>query len=216
MLKKQNLKSKAAAKVTFSLPKKAIHGAKEVRLVGDFNDWKWAKAPILKLVGTNFQTTLELATGKDYQFRYIADNGNWENDWAADDYIPSPMDNVDNSVVSLPATTVKKAVAAKTSKTDKAAKPKKAAAKATKAKKDDLKKIEGIGPKIAGLLNDANIHTFSDLADASIKTLKEVLVDAGKRFQMHDPKTWTAQAKLAAEDQWDKLKKWQEELKGGK
>ena len=220
MLKKQILKSKAAAKVTFTLPKQAIHGAKEVRLVGDFNDWKWAKAPILKKVGKNFQTTIELATGKDYQFRYIADNGNWENDWAADSYIPSPMDNVDNSVVSLPAKAKKGKVSKSTkskkiAKTDKAAKPKKASIKKT-AKADDLKKVEGIGPKIASLLNADGIITFADLSKAPIKKLRKILENAGNRFRMHDPKTWAAQAKLAAKGNWTALKEWQDELKGGK
>lgn len=220
MLKKQILKSKAIAKVTFSLPKTALPQAKEVRLVGDFNNWNWEKAPKLRSVKDNFQTTLELAIGKDYQFRYIADDGTWENDWEADSYIPSPIDDVDNSVVSIPEidepTVVDKAK--KITATRKVtAKPKKAAVKAKKTTvKDDLKKIEGIGPKIAALLNDANIHTFSDLADASLKTLKDILAEAGKRFQMHNPKTWTEQAKLAAKGEWEKLKKWQSELNGGK
>ena len=79
-----------------------------------------------------------------------------------------------------------------------------------------MKKVEGNGPKIAGLLNAAGIITFADLAKAPIKTLKKVLADAGKRFKMHDPKTWAAQAELAAKGDWDKLKAWQGELKGGK
>jgi len=65
-------------------------------------------------------------------------------------------------------------------------------------------------------LNAAGIITFADLAKAPIKTLKKVLADAGNRFKMHDPKTWSAQAKLAAKGDWDKLKAWQGELKGGK
>lgn len=81
---------------------------------------------------------------------------------------------------------------------------------------DDLKKIEGIGPKIEGLLNAANIHTFVDLSNASPERLRAILVEAGSRFQMHDPSTWAAQAKLAAEGKWDELKQWQDELDGGK
>jgi len=79
-----------------------------------------------------------------------------------------------------------------------------------------LKKVEGIGPKIASLLNDAGIITFADLSKAPIKKLRTVLEDAGSRFRMHDPKTWAAQAKMAAKGNWDKLKAWQGELKGGK
>ena len=33
---------------------------------------------------------------------------------------------------------------------------------------------------------------------------------------MHDPKTWPKQAEMAAAGEWDKLSKWQDELKGGK
>jgi hypothetical protein len=46
--------------------------------------------------------------------------------------------------------------------------------------------------------------------------LKAVLLAAGDRFSFQDPTTWPAQADLAAKGEWDKLKKWQEELKGGK
>ncbi|HMR42490.1 MAG TPA: helix-hairpin-helix domain-containing protein, partial [Saprospiraceae bacterium] len=85
-----------------------------------------------------------------------------------------------------------------------------------KSAKDDLTKIEGIGPKIAELLNGAGIVTFDGLAKADTKTLKGVLENAGPRFKMHDPATWMEQAKLAAAAQWEKLAKLQEELKGGK
>ncbi len=82
--------------------------------------------------------------------------------------------------------------------------------------KDDLKKVEGIGPKIEGLLNDAEILTFQNLADTDVEKLKDILKEAGSRYQMHDPGTWPEQAKLAAEGKWDELKKWQDELDGGK
>ena len=232
MLKKEVFKTKKTAKVTFTLPKKAIEGAKEVRVLGEFNNWSWDKAPVMKSSKTNYTAIIELAAGQQYQFRYKADNGIWENDWAADNYIPAPY-NVDNSVVVVPAAkgkaTAKADTTAKPTSTKKKAVAKKATAKKATAKKattkkattktakaDDLKKIEGIGPKIAGLLNEAGIVTFADLSKAPIKKLRKVLEDAGSRFRMHDPKTWAAQAKLAAKGDWDKLKAWQGELKGGK
>jgi len=79
-----------------------------------------------------------------------------------------------------------------------------------------LKKIEGIGPKIAELLTNAGIPTFSDLSAASPEKLKEILTEAGSRYQMHDPTTWPDQAKLAAEGKWDELQTLQDNLKGGK
>ncbi len=81
---------------------------------------------------------------------------------------------------------------------------------------DDLKKVEGIGPKIEGLLNDAGIHTWAQLADAQVEKLQKVLDEAGKRFQIHDPSTWPEQARMAAEGQWEELKKYQDILMGGK
>lgn len=218
MLKKEILKSKSTAKVTFTLPIEAIAGAKEVRVLGEFNNWDWEAAPVMKANKTNYSATISLASGKTYQFRYKADNGVWVNDWAADNYVPVPY-NVDNSVVVVPA--IKKEATAKadtTTKPKKAATKKVASKKATKkvAKADDLKKVEGIGPKIAGLLNEAGIITFADLSKAPVKQLKKILDDAGSRFRMHNPKTWAAQATLAAKGEWEQLKTWQGELKGGK
>ena len=82
--------------------------------------------------------------------------------------------------------------------------------------KDDLKKIEGIGPKIAELLNNAGIFTFTQLAGTDASKVKEILAEAGNRYKSHDPTTWPDQAKLAADGEWAKLKMWQDELDGGK
>ncbi len=89
----------------------------------------------------------------------------------------------------------------------------KAAAKKTTGKADDLKKIEGIGPKIASTLVEAGIATFADLAKAKPEAISEII--AGVRGN-HVTDTWPAQAKLAADGKWDELKKWQDELDGGK
>ncbi|WP_296385879.1 50S ribosomal protein L21 [Winogradskyella sp.] len=97
-------------------------------------------------------------------------------------------------------------------KTEKAA-PKKAAPKKATGKADDLKKIEGVGPKIASTLVEAGIATFADLAKAKPAAISEII--AGVRGN-HVTDTWPAQAKLAADGKWDELKKWQDELDGGK
>lgn len=85
----------------------------------------------------------------------------------------------------------------------------------TKSKKDDLKVVEGIGPKIEALFNDAGIYSFEQLANTPAARLKEILLAAGSRYQMHDPTTWPAQSKLASEGKWEELKKWQDELNKG-
>lgn len=87
---------------------------------------------------------------------------------------------------------------------------------AAPAESDDLKTIEGIGPKIAELLNKSGINTFAELAAATPESIKETLSKAEGNFGSHDPGTWPAQAKMAADGEWDKLKAWQDELDGGK
>ena len=96
------------------------------------------------------------------------------------------------------------------------AKPAKSKSKAKTFKADDLKVIEGIGPKIELLLHGAGIHSFLDLADASVERLKEVLNKAGDRYRIHDPSTWPEQARLAAEGDMVKLKNYQDFLSGGR
>lgn len=88
--------------------------------------------------------------------------------------------------------------------------------KATPKAKDKLTKIEGIGPKVNGLLNDAGILSFTDLANASYEQLKEILAAAGSRYKMMEPATWPQQAQLAADEKWDELKELQDKLDGGR
>jgi len=83
-------------------------------------------------------------------------------------------------------------------------------------KLDDLKIIEGIGPKIEQLLKDGGINTWAELAVAPVDRLKEILDAAGPRYQIHDPSTWPAQSKFAAEGQWEELKEYQDMLTGGR
>ena len=82
--------------------------------------------------------------------------------------------------------------------------------------RDDLTKVEGIGPKIAALLEDAGIGSFDALASAPVPTLRQVLADAGNRFAMHDPTTWPEQASLAAKGDWAMLASLQDALQGGR
>ncbi len=84
------------------------------------------------------------------------------------------------------------------------------------AKKDDLKIVEGIGPKIEELCHSAGIFTFAELALTDSLKIKTILESAGSRFQMHDPTTWPKQAALARDGKWDELKKWQDELSKGR
>ncbi len=79
---------------------------------------------------------------------------------------------------------------------------------------DDLKVIEGIGPKLESVLKQAGIKTYRDLAARSVEELQAILDTAGVA-RISNPQTWAEQAKLAAEGRWEELKQLQETLKGG-
>ena len=94
-----------------------------------------------------------------------------------------------------------------------------AAAKEAFGKKvtaDDLKMIEGIGPKIEELFHDDGIFTWVELANTPVEICKEILAKGGSQYHAHDPSTWPQQAKLASEGKWAELKEWQDKLDGGK
>lgn len=96
MLKKQFLKSKPVCKVTFYTPDSLQ--ADTVHLVGDFNNWNETQTPMKMLKDGRFSVTLDLETGREYQFRYLINGTEWHNDWEADKYVPNPFIG-DNSVV---------------------------------------------------------------------------------------------------------------------
>ena len=79
---------------------------------------------------------------------------------------------------------------------------------------DDLKLIEGIGPKISAVLADAGIVTFAQLAACNEETLEKIVrEDAG--IKLANPSSWAEQARLAAAGNWDDLEQLQEELHAG-
>ncbi len=79
---------------------------------------------------------------------------------------------------------------------------------------DDLTILEGIGPKVASVLKEAGITTFAQLASSDPAHLDAILRAA--KLQMLDPRGWIEQARLAAQGDWEGLKKLQDELKGGR
>ena len=79
---------------------------------------------------------------------------------------------------------------------------------------DDLVKLEGIGPKVARVLNGAGITTFESLARANSADIQKTLNAAG--LQMMNSEGWIEQASLAAKGDWEGLERLQGELKGGR
>lgn len=81
---------------------------------------------------------------------------------------------------------------------------------------EDLKEIEGIGPKIEGILKEAGIKDWHDLAKTSLDELKSVLAAHNGRFRYNDPSTWAQQAKLLSEGKFEDLRLLRQKLVGGK
>ena len=120
-------------------------------------------------------------------------------------------------VTEKPAAAKKEAAPKKEAATEPVAEEKAAAPKKAKGPKlDDLKIIEGVGPKIETLLKEGGISTWAELAAASVDRLKEILEEAGPRYNIHDPSTWPAQSKFAAEGKFEELKEYQDLLIGGR
>ncbi len=86
--------------VTFRLP--ATVGATRVNLVGEFNDWSPTRTPMTSSDGW-FWVEVPLRPGQSYRYRYLLDGERWENDWAADAYLPNDF-GTDDSVLVVPAT----------------------------------------------------------------------------------------------------------------
>ncbi|MHC1773863.1 MAG: hypothetical protein AB9834_00485 [Lentimicrobium sp.] len=83
-------------------------------------------------------------------------------------------------------------------------------------KADDLKIVEGIGPKIEELFHAAGIKSWNQLSVTPAEKLKSILETGGDQFKLHDPATWPQQARLAAQGLWNELKELQDKLQGGK
>jgi len=79
---------------------------------------------------------------------------------------------------------------------------------------DDLKRIEGIGPKISSVLQERGVLTFAQLAALQVEALRKILDEEGIRIA--DPSTWPEQAELAAAARWEDLESLQDKLQGGR
>uniref|UniRef100_UPI003743DE49 helix-hairpin-helix domain-containing protein n=1 Tax=Mariniphaga sediminis TaxID=1628158 RepID=UPI003743DE49 len=99
------------------------------------------------------------------------------------------------AVAEAPAQAVKEVPAAKA---EPAKEEKVAETKEEKGDADDLKKLEGVGPKLEEILNEAGITTYAGLAATSLEKLKEILEGAGSRYASKDPAPWIEQAKELA------------------
>lgn len=94
---KQYLKSKPICKVTFSIP---AEDAKEVAVVGSFNDWNTEATTLKKLKNGTFKGILNLEKDNSYEFRYLVD-GAYVNDEQADAYAWNDYASAENGVLNV-------------------------------------------------------------------------------------------------------------------
>ena len=97
-IKKQYLKSKPVCKVTFKVPANEAKGAQKINLVGDFNNWDQKATEMKRMKDNSFSVVVNLTKDNEYQYKYLLDGNQWENDWHADKYEASPYGE-ENSVV---------------------------------------------------------------------------------------------------------------------
>ena len=94
MINKRYVKSRDAMKVTFTVD--FAPDAKAVEVAGDFSEW--TPLPMKRLKNGVYKTTVDLSPGQAYQYRYLID-GAWENDRAADGYVPNGFGEENSLVV---------------------------------------------------------------------------------------------------------------------
>lgn len=95
---KTSPKAAKSVKITFVLPKEAVGNAETVVLLGDFNNWQNGLT-LVKQKDGSFKTSVELEKGRSYEYRFLINGEKWENDWAAEAYVPTPFGTF-NSVVT--------------------------------------------------------------------------------------------------------------------
>ena len=194
MVIKSFSKKSGKYKVKFQIPCEQLPAdimASQINIVASFNNWSITETPMKVADGIGFEKEVSLNPGR-YEFRYLINDQHWYNDWEADGYEPNRLQNADNCILVL----------------DEVAKTKKSTKKG-----DDLKKIEGIGPKISKVLSQAGVTTFAQLSEMSEEEIREILTGKVRIFH---PATWPQQAALAAAEEWDKLGELQGSLVGGR
>ncbi len=86
-------------RIHFHLSSDVAQGAKEVRLMGDFNSWDPTKAVKMQIQKDgSFLSILILEKGRRYEYRFLLDGKNWITDENAVETVPTPF-GVQNSVV---------------------------------------------------------------------------------------------------------------------
>ncbi|PID50642.1 MAG: hypothetical protein CR991_00285 [Proteobacteria bacterium] len=80
---------------------------------------------------------------------------------------------------------------------------------------DDLGILDGITEAAKEVLHQAGIKSFAKLATMDRDDLRSLL-DANGDFSAYEPKSWPYQAELAAKQNWDRLREYQDFLRAGR
>lgn len=96
MIHRQPLTDRHQVQVTFVLP--PHHPPDPVSVVGDFNDWSPHLHPLQPDDKGTRSTSLTLAIGGRYAFRYLSGDGRWFNEGFADAYEPNGY-GAENSIL---------------------------------------------------------------------------------------------------------------------
>ena len=95
---KRSRSAGGTVKVTFSLPQDEPIGV--VSVLGDFNDWNELSHPLKKRSNGTRSVVIEMASGRDYHFKYLSEDGTWFNEDDADLYATNEYGEV-NSVLRV-------------------------------------------------------------------------------------------------------------------
>ena len=95
MIRKQPLANGRVA-VTFQMP--ASLWADSLFLAGDFNNWNTRSHAMRQRADGVWEITLELDAGREYQYRFLVNGTDWQNDWNAEGYTDNPYSS-ENSIV---------------------------------------------------------------------------------------------------------------------
>ena len=88
--------SNGRSSVTFVLDPRVE--ATRAAVCGEWDGWATETHPMEQAAEGGFRLTVELPAGRTYRFRYLLDGERWENDWAADAYVPNPFGGEDSVV----------------------------------------------------------------------------------------------------------------------
>ena len=95
-MKIEYTKTGRSCKDTFELTAEA----NQVALLGDFNEWNSTSDLMKRRKDGSFWATVSLKPGTEYKYRFLLDGETWQNDPAAEKYVPNTF-GTEDSVVSV-------------------------------------------------------------------------------------------------------------------